>query len=711
MKSTVLENSFVQGLLLKSFKQRDKKTFISKRLLKILIPESPIVNDVSPYPDMIEFSAEVARRLKTSVVAVTSTLKVLEEKEEEGEIKQILKDKEDHREELKSAIRNYPEFKSFYSSIPNLTHQQVVSKAIAHCILNVCFQYIPKVNSYRLRLIFDILREEKKNFEEKEERKDYDSSDLVEYHCGQIRLTSFESFIKFVKRKKEKTLPKGLKHGNTGKVSNNYHWTESLKWVVTLFAISRPTNVSAGDIQDAIENLLEDNPWLRDEQGIVPLDESTISKFLREEAAPYISFAKDDQLEFKRKVVGCLRFYPPSAPLSKIGADGYVFQCICEGDEESNYIQLLAVKIKDIATLATLGIAIDETEDSETVLKAWREYFTTTKGEMAREIAFDGHLAYQSKKMRNLLSMIQRDGVEIKISKHANYQGRFERSNLDFQDKYLANTISYIGPGIKSKGVNAHPSKIFKVVLRSKEFLKDKEEMKRILYHLVREEANLGTLRKKHSWTSPMKRFISEEHNHVKVYDERYVAYMTYEHHFSSILGCGVIVKKDNEVFVYNKRDFNTVKTLNGELVDVYVRQENRHGVAFVFKRGTTEFLTELNYLTTIPEALCERTEAHRDLIKIYGKDVVSITDQFKDSIVNMQTEVTKLLKGKEYEQYLNSAKIKKRIDTSYIGYQIGVSVPKPEPTMIWANSRKSRIKRRAQRGDESINGDLFETY
>jgi hypothetical protein len=711
MKTTVLENRFVQGLLTKSFRKRDKKTFISKQLLKILQIENHCINDVSPYPDMVEFSAEVARGLKTSMVAVSSILKIIEEKEGEAEIKQILRDKEDHRRELNSAVKNYPEFKSFYSSIPNLTHQEVVSKAIAHCILNVCFQYIPRINSYRLGLIFDILREEKKKFEDSEEKKGYDCTDIVEYHCGQIRLTSLEAFIKFVKRKKKKTLPEGLKHGHSGKVSNNYKWTESLKWIVTLFSISRPTHVSAGDIQDAIENLLEDNPGLRDEQGIIPLDESTISKFLREEAAPYISFAKDDPLEFKRKIVGVLRFYPPSAPLVKVGIDGYVFQCISEGDDESGYIQLLAVKIKDIATLATLGIAINETEDSETVLQAWREYFTTTKGEMAREIAFDGHLAYQSKKTHNFLGMIQRDGVDVKISKHANYQARFERSNLDFQDKYLANTISYIGPGIKSKGVNAHPSKIFKVVLRSKEFLKDKQEMKRILYHLVREEANLGTLRKRHAWTSPMKRFISEEHNPLKVYEERFVAFMTYEHHFSSILGCGVIVKKDKEVFVYNKRDFNTATKLNGELVDVYIKQEDRHGPAHVFKRSTTEFLIELNYLATIPEALFDRTDVHKDLIKIYGKDVVSITDQFEDSIVNMRTEVTKLLKGKEYEQYLNAAKIKKRIDTSYVGYQLGVSEPKLEPAMTWANSRKSRIKRRAQRGDESVKGDLFDTY
>lgn len=711
MKTTLLDNRFVQDLLTKSFKKRNKKIYINKRLIKILKPQDISVTEDSPYLDMVEFSAEVAKELQINMVAVNMALKVLEEKEQDDEIKRILQDKEGHRIELSIAIQNYPEFKSLYSSNLTLTHQQVVSKAIAHCILNVCFGYISgRVDSYRLGLIFDILREEKKKFEETKEQNEFGGSVIVEYHCGQIPLTSLEAFIKFVKRKKETRLPKALKHGLTGKVSNNSKWTESLKWVVTLFAINSPTHVSAGDIQDAIENLLEDNPELR-EHGIISLKESTISKFLALEAKPYISFAKDDPLEFKRKILGVLRFSPPSAPLTKVGADGYVFQCICEGDDENSYIQFLAVKIKDLATLATLGIAINETENSETILKAWREYFMTTKGEMAREIAFDGHMAYQSKQMLNFLSMIQRDGVEVKISKHANYQARFERSNLDFQSKYLANTISYIGPGIKSKGVNAHPSKVFKVVLRSKEFLKDKEEMKRILYHLVREEANLGTLRKRHSWTSPMKRFATELHNHLKVYKEQYIAYMTYEHHFSSIVGCGVIIKKDKEAYVYNKRDFNTATTLNGKLVDVYVRQEERLGVVYVFKRGTTEFLTELNYLATIPEALFDRTEAHSDLIKIYGRDVVSITDQFEDSIVNMRTEVTKFLKGKEYEQYLNAAKIKKRIDTSYVGYQIGVSEPKPEPAMKWANSRKSRIKRKSQRGDESFNGDLFDTY
>lgn len=711
MKTTMLDNRFIQTILTKSFKKRNKKIFVSKKLLKILKVESFCSNDLSPYPDMIEFSNEIAKVLKTNMIKVSSTLRILEEKKGEDEIKQILEDKEDHRRELNGAIKSYPEFKSFYSHLPNLTHQVVISKAIAHCILNVCFHYIPKVNSYRIGLIYEILREEKKRFEESQAKKDYNCWEVFEYHCGEIPLTSLEAFIKFVKRKKKATLPKGLIHGHTGNVSNNYKWTESLKWVVTLFAISRPTRVSGGDIRDAIENLLEDNPELRDEHGIIPLDESTILKFLKEEAAPYISFAKDEKLEFKRKILGILRFHPPSAPLMKIGGDGYVFQCICEGDEESSYIQFLAVKIKDLATMATLGIAINETEDSETVLKAWREYFITTKGEMAREIAFDGHLSYQSKQMHNFLSMIERDGVVVKISKHANYQGRFERSNLDFQDKYLANTVSYIGPGIKSKGVNAHPSKIFKVILRSKEFLKDKEEMKRILYHLVREEANLGTLRKRQPWISPMKRFISEEHNHLKVYDDRFVAYMTCERHFSIIEGCGVIIKKDKEVFVYNRRDFNTALKLNGELVDVYIRQENRLGLVHVFKRGTTEFLTELNYLATIPEALFDRTDTHKNLIKMYGKDVTSITDQFKDSIVNMRTEVTKFLKGKEYEQYLNAAKIKKRIDTSYIGYQIGVSEPKPEPEMIWSNSRKSRIKRRTQRGDGSVKDDLFDTY
>lgn len=710
MKQSIMENRFVKELFSKSFKRRDKKLFISRKLLKLLKPEILSGESNSPYLDMVEFSVSVAKELKTSVTQVSTALETLRVEKEQNEIETILRDKADHENELNYAIEGYAEIKQLYSCIPTLSHQQVVSKSIAHCILHVCFRYIPKINSYRLGLIYEILLEQKKKFDEQPTSYDAVES-IVEYHLGEIRLTSLEAFIKFVKRKKLQTLPKGLIHGHTGKVSNNHKWSEALKWIVTLFALSKPTRVSASEIRDAIENLLDDNPELRDEQGIVPLSEPSISKFLAEEAKPYISFAKDEPLEFKRKVVGVLKFDPPSAPLVKIGVDGYVLQCVSKGSEDKKYVQLLAVKIKDLRTMATLGIGISETEDSETVLKAWREYFHTTKGEIAREVAFDGHLAYQSKKTKNLLSMMVRDGVDVKVSKTANYQGRYERSNLDFQDKYLSNSISYIGPGIKSKGVNAHPSRIFKLELTREEFLKDMDEMKRIVRHLIMEEANFGTLRKRQPIESPMSRFRSETHNHLKVYSEPFIAYMTHEWHMSTIMGCGIIIKKDKEVFIYSKRDFNTATKLNNELIDAYINQDERQGAAHIFRRGTTEYLAQLNYLATIPEALFDRSEAHSDLIRMYGKDVAEITDQLEDSIVNMQTEVSKFLKGKDYREYLNAATIKKRIDSQYIGYQLGVSEPKPEPEMKWANSRKSRIKRRIQKGEQNFKEDLFDTY
>lgn len=711
MKQPILKNRFVQELFSKSFKRRDKKLFISRKLLQLLKPEILSGESNSPYLDMIEFSASVAKELKTSVTQVSTALNTLRIEQEQNEIKTILRDKEDHEKELNYAIEGYAEIKQLYSCIPTLSHQQVISKSIAHCILRVCFRYISKINSYRLGLIYKILLEQKKKFDKQSTSYDAVES-IVEYHLGEIRLTSPESFIKFVKRKKLQTLPKGLIHGHTGKVSNNHKWSEALKWIVTLFALSKPTRVSASEIRDAIENLLEDNPELRDEQGIVPLSEPSISKFLAEDAKPYISFAKDEPLEFKRKVVGILKFDPPSAPLVKIGVDGYVLQCVSKGSEDKKYVQLLVVKIKDLCTMATLGIGISETENSETVLEAWKEYFHTTDGEMAREVAFDGHLAYQSKQTKNLLSMMVRDGVIVKVSKTANYQGRYERSNLDFQDKYLSNSISYIGPGIKSKGVNAHPSRIFKLELTREEFLKDMGEMKRIVRHLIMEEANFGTLRKRLPIESPMSRFRSETHNHLKVYSAPFIAYMTHEWHMSTIIGCGIIIKKDKEVFIYNRRDFNTATKLNDVLVDAYVNQDERRGSAHIFRRGTTEYLGTLDFLTTIPEALFDRSEVHSDLIRMYGKDVAEITDQLEDTIVNMQTEVTKFLKGKDYREYLNAATIKKRIDSQYIGYQLGVSEPKPEPEMKWANSRKSRIKRRIQKGEEqNFKGDLFDTY
>ncbi|MBL7840591.1 MAG: hypothetical protein JNJ75_10655 [Cyclobacteriaceae bacterium] len=711
MNAPILENRFVQELFSKAFKSRDKKIFVSKRLVKLLKPEMISMENTTPYLDMIEFSAVVAKELKTTVTQVSTTLETLRIKGKEDEIKTILRDKKHLEKELNCAIDSYAEIKQLYSCIPTLTHQQVISKAIAHRILHVCFRYIPKIDSYRLGLIYQILREQKKTFDEQKEKPDEPGA-IVEYHLGEIRLTSIKAFIKFVKRKKKLTLPKGLIHGHTGKASNNYRWTEELKWIVTLFALSKPTRVSASEIRDAIENLIEDNPELRDKHGIVPLSEPSILNFLNEESKAYISFAKDEPLEFKRKIVGVLKFDPPSAPMVKIGIDGYVLQCVSKGsDDAKRYVQVLAVIIKDLRTMATLGAAVSETENSETVLKAWRAYFQTTKGEMAREVAFDGHLAYQSKSMENLLSMLKRDGVDIKVSKTANYQGRYERSNLDFQDKYLSNSISYIGPGIKSKGVNAHPSKIFKLELTREEYLKDMDEMKRIVLHLIMQEANFGTLRKRAPIESPMGRFRYETHNPLKTYNDSDIAYMTHERHISTVKGCGVLIKKDKEVFIYNRRDFNTATNLNGKSVDVYINQEERQGVAHIFRRGTIEYLGQLYYLATIPEALFDRSEAHSDMIKMYGKDVAEITDQLENSIVDMQTEVTKFLKGKDYREYLNAAKIKKRIDTNYIGYQLGVSEPKPEPEMKWSNSKKSRIKRRNKLEDKNLKGDLFDTY
>jgi len=697
---TLRESAFAHFLLSKHFKLYRNRLQVDKGILTLLFPDSS-ANAVHT-PEFVD-----AKYLPKSISKFISheTMKSIEQNLRSGKVKsnprnQYIDDSFSRLySEIQHAHRDYDYFKSHYCDIDTWDLNRVDSTAKLHSILEVVVRYWKSKTFSNKNFIYYVLLKFVEDLESAHFKKSLNSDNTPEEIVMPSK--SFDSFRHYMKRVINNGLPAALIHGLTTKTSNRLKLNSFMRDLIILLVMENPVHSSAEEIRAVLDDVANDHPELV-EQGVFNfLGTSTIRNFLAcNECKSSISFAKDDYSEFKRAISGYLVMTPASAPLVRICIDGYVAQVVCKGfneDGKSIVMRLVCVIVMDARTKAVLGIAIGETENSKLIQQALKDYFFRARGCAPREIVMDGHSAFQAKQLKRFREEMARCGVELLGTNKNPNRNPIERAFRHFQDKVLGHSFSYIGASITSRSKNALPNKEFLITVRSKEYLKSKEEMTRLLYWLFRDVYNNGC--DNAFGYKPNEQFSSESWSSQKEFSLNEVARMLFEKRKATICGCGIIIKKDSTVYVYSDRSPEIAEKGNGQTCEVYIDPEDRQTAYLINEDGGEKWMT-MELHTEIPSAEFDRTEKDFDFLKHYSKQTRNIIDHFFKMHQSREAAVHQLLnQGDEYgatdfRQYTTRAKQKKAFDTQDASFQVGLAQPAKEPKKLF-DPKKSRINRR----------------
>ena len=601
---------------------------------------------------------------------------------------------------LADAKESYRDHFHHFAHLTYLTEREQTELAISYGYLEIIVPHANRADDRNL--LFQILLTEKalktaQPFEHLKVQKDGSLQTKEPNH--RIPLTNEEAFRKYVQRAKDKGIVPALVNKGRGEKRPQLSlWTEIMQFLVILYAVCKPTRTSYAEISRDISNLLEDHPELK-HKGVSRVADSTIGEFIREQGKALISFAKDHPNDFKRKILGVLRFLPPSSPLVQVGVDGYHVQTVCADDDTQKPIQLVAIVIYDFKTKAVLGLAFGKTENNVIYRRAWQDYFATTGNRLPRQIVMDKFIANNCQKTHNLNLLFDSHGVDITRSSQPNNNGRLERFFGTIQNFYQGSVLScsYIGSSITSKSDNARPSKSVQINIRKSTFLKGESEMVHLLTHIFKEGYN-----KKFSVVngqSPMKLFTDEKSNHVSKISDADVAYATYEAHRCTVVGCGVIIKRDKHLYLYKNRNLEVARKFFRREVDVYVNAEKPTDSVWIFQKGVRKFHFKMMHIEIVHSAHYDRTEADKEFLRAYNKETRELIAAFQAVFEHMEDAVDTILEGVDYKASREAAKIKKEADGAFLQTQIGLTPAKPEPPQAFTNglskpwSKKKKIK------------------
>lgn len=576
-----------------------------------------------------------------------------------------------------SVIADYRKFNQKYSHIHQFSIADIDRKAKTECVLELILRSATNPAA----------RDEYFHFLLK----------YVHHFDLEIPLKTPDAFRKYLNRIKDKGFPNALIHGGLNKTGNATKINKAMEKLLVLLAADRPHAVSAEYIKQDLDNILAANDHLVENKVLYDVSARAISDFLLKPIAiNAMSFARDNINAFRKKVFGILRFAPPSKKLVRISLDGYVFQVVCEGDEGSGEpIQLVGIFIRDDKTKAILGIAIGETENHELMMEALREYFAIAKNRVPHEIVMDCHSSHLSKYLKNFIDTIKKDGVKVIVTKNPDRKGALERFFLTFQLKLLSLIFSYIGPGIRAKAPNAHPDRVFLLKVKSRSYLTNKEVMKSTLYSLVRKFYNTQYLDSRLTELPPMMEFTKGPSGHLKEYSDEMIAFMSYDHHKTTVEGCGIMIQIDKYLYLFKNRLLEIAEELNTKKVDAYISADKK--IAYIFEKGTSKFLCTMDFVAIIPVTEMERTEDEKKFMKLYSADTRRLINLFGEKMLSRRDEIRELL-NQDYTELTTRAKLKKQLDTEYSGYQMGFGNPQDntdDPAWLNKTSRKRKLNRR----------------
>jgi len=580
-----------------------------------------------------------------------------------------------------SLIRERENYKNYcftyYDLIQDKRHLNAIAKT--HALLRVILHYTDKYKKGLVGYFFKVLKEE---------------SDQEH----NIPLASANYFYKYIERVRRIGLPAALVNGNTGKPSNNLVLCETVKKLI-IFYKSHGNPSSARQIREDLKNAINNNENLRHLRKKIPA-ETTVRSFLAcKEAINLTMLACHDYSEFEAQILGYLPLKKAQNPLTKILIDGYLFQVVCEDDESQQPFQLVGFFIMDDFS-GVVMCEIGDVEDYKLIGKAFDKFFQFSRYRLPSEIISDRFSSFQSKYFKSFRKYLKKVGVTWTATSDPKRKGKLERWFGSLQQMSLSRVIGYVGEGIKSTRDNAHPAKEVLVKIKSKEFLKDKDEMKRILINAV-DDYNRNAFFT--DATSPLDLYRVKNPLNYKQLQPYHVAYFFWEKHEVSINGSMIIIKKElhkkivNEWF-YRNADFQ-FSLKNGEKVDAYHNPEEDSEL-YLFKPKTLKFLSTIKKILKAKSALADQTEEDRRIIASFGISKAELHGAYIKKLDEIRSTLKEQLEI-DPSVYRKEAQGKKDAD-EFVLNKIGITSPTKEPDLFVSYKLKKRWGRGAVRRKRS---------
>jgi hypothetical protein len=544
-------------------------------------------------------------------------------------------------------------------------------------------------------------------------------------HFTELHLTSIESTRKLINRKELEGLPGCLIHKSIGKPSNNHKLTPFMQDIILSLATTSFVRKSAILVKSELDFLIE---RIGEEKagalGIYNLSTGKISSFLNGPIGiQRIAEALADPKEFRRKVIGHFDFLRASAPLVKVSVDAYVIQIKYFDEEDDKLREFVVIHFHDDFSDYVLSLSLDDSENGESFLRAFRDYLVFTKGKLPRCIYVDGFTNRILHKYPHIIEFLKRRGVTIEPSSNPNNKSSLERCLLTVQQKQLPKSIHYIGPGIKAKKPLSHPAKQFLIILNSKSNALAKWELARLYKYLI----EVGHNRQYHGRDlyTPNSRFDLVDSDEASRIDlDVYLPYLTYHKHEVSVTAGAIRVplkvvpeikseadKMRNRNILndkYENRTDDFRKQVEGELVDAYIDDENPLQ-AHVYLKGTQTKVGVMKLRQRAPNNEFDRTDEQKKYVSERNAESARIENKLSQERVASLSRVNDAL-GFDLHEVTEEARAMKELDQMSTSTNVGLNDLDDEKSFF--DHRKTRRKRKHKYdGDDEFIEQLSDTF
>jgi len=573
---------------------------------------------------------------------------------------------------LQKEVANFRRYTfTFYNEFSTKDEREMY--ALNYAILKVILAFVEKYPKGLIDYFYELLK-----------------SEIKEKHS--IPIDSKNYFYKYITRMKRSGLPNGLIHANKNKPSNNLKLTDTMKQLI-IYLKSYGNFTSCREIRNALLKIK--NNELSTETKLV--SESTIRNFLSTHEADNLTLlSRQGYRKFEEKILGYLPLNRTQNPLTKILIDGYTVQVVCEGDN-SKPEKLTLFTIMDSYS-GYVVIEVGEREDYHLVRKAFEKFLYFSQYKLPLEIVSDFHSSYQSKYFDSFRKFLVENNVKWIASQNPKRKAQLERWFGTLQQVYLTKISGYIGEGIKSKRKDAHPPEEVQLIVKSKEYLKSKNEVTRLLLSAA-EDYNRNAYFK--DAASPLDLYHLKKPIYFIQLQDYHIPYFFWDKHRVSINGSMVIIKtkiaeaggkEKSTKWFYRNADLDFALK-NGIDIDAY-HNTNDDESLYLFERNSLKFIGIMKKQLTANEALHDQTEIDRKIIADFGISKAKLHQAY----IQCQDNLEQTLKDKfgiDPIELRLKADFKKQAE-EYDGYKVGIGKKKKEPDLT--KSYKSRQGRRATR-------------
>ena len=288
----------------------------------------------------------------------------------------------------------------------------------------------------------------------------------------------------------------------------------------------------------------------------------------------------------------------------------------------AKFKRLTLVRLQDSCSKKIVGYSIGESENTVLIMDALKDAVNKT-GCIPFEVLTDNHAFNQTNEAKNLQQLFKNKGCVWTITQNPQHKAIIERYNQHL-DNYFKSYFGYLGQGIRSKGIEAHPKPEL-IDRYCKDFIED-NEVKAIVVDVI-ETFNSTPLS---NGKSPNQLFAENQHSQpitADIFDRAQLLTMQAEKKIMS----GQVVFKRGII----KHEFQLPASLFAKYNDctVLVRYEDLNECIYLFELSTGEPIITLQPKERINNAKANQTSEDIEKLNRHKGRITGIKSKARKDI------------------------------------------------------------------------------